>query len=90
MYHLNQLLLTPNKFLNDDFLKVFPLVFSTILKESLALIIPVLAIAFFSIVFACMIQIGFVFSLEPIKFDFNKINPVEIAKKTNFFKKSII
>ena len=89
MYHLNQILLAPNKFINQDFLKVFPLLFSIILEESLTLIIPILAIAFFSIVFACMIQVGFIFSFEPIKFDFNKINPVEIAKKQMFSKKAL-
>lgn len=57
-------------------------------STALRLLIPLVGLVIFFAIAANMVQIGFIFSVEPIKPNFKKINPVEGAKKL-FSKKSL-
>ncbi|MBO8171002.1 MAG: flagellar biosynthesis protein FlhB [Bacillaceae bacterium] len=49
--------------------------------ESVKLVSPVLLVAMVAAIFANYIQIGFLFTTEPLKMKLNKLNPIEGAKK---------
>ena len=59
-----------------------------VISTATRLILPFLVLVIFFGIVGNIVQIGFLFSVEPIKPDFKKINPVEGAKKI-FSKKSL-
>ncbi len=64
------------------------LLFGGIVTTAIKLILPLLGLVIVFAIAANMIQIGVIFSVEPIKPSLKKINPVEGAKKI-FSKKSL-
>ena len=88
--HIRNLVVAPFDMMNIDFMIALRTVTKTIVEEAIILIIPLFAIVTIIVLLFHFIQFGFIFSLEPIKPDLKKINPVEIAKKQIFSKKALI
>lgn len=57
------------------------LIMNRLVWESTKIVAPVLAISMVAGVFANYIQIGFLFTTEPLKMKLSKLNPIEGAKK---------
>jgi type III secretion protein U len=79
--HLQALFDAPYDYISADFRLAFGKVLEVMLRESAMILIPILAVTFVAALVSQIGQIGFLFSGEPIKIDFKKINPVEGFKR---------
>ncbi|MFJ7735216.1 flagellar biosynthesis protein FlhB [Lysinibacillus sp. NPDC097287] len=55
--------------------------FTKMLVEMAYIIVPIMAIAFVGALFANYLQFGFLFTMEPMKFDLKKMDPIKGLKK---------
>lgn len=87
--HIGNLILMPTYFYSVPFEEALPQVLTGCIIELIILVVPMLVLIAASGVFINFLQIGPLLSFEPLKPDFNKLNPVKGAKKI-FSKKSLI
>ena len=81
MAHLGNLMLLPAAFINLPFLQALDLVLENLLQELAYITLPFLLVATVVVISAHLIQHGLLFSLESVKPDLKKLNPIEGAKK---------
>ena len=79
--HLGNLMLLPAAFIKLPFLQALDLVLENLLLELAYITLPFLLVAAVVVVGAHLFQYGLLFSLESVKPDLKKINPLEGAKK---------
>ena len=84
--HLGNLMLLPAAFIKLPFLQALDLVLENLLLELAYITLPFLLVAAVVVVGAHLFQYGLLFSLESVKPDLKKINPLEGAKKIFSFK----
>jgi flagellar biosynthetic protein FlhB len=58
-----------------------PSMFSMLLKQSAFIAVPVILVAWLASVITNIAQVGFMISTESLKWDLNKLNPIEGAKR---------
>ncbi|MDO2043841.1 SctU family type III secretion system export apparatus subunit PscU, partial [Escherichia coli] len=79
--HLGKLLLLPAEYIDLPFRQALETILENLLQELLYLLAPVLLVAALVVVLSHVGQYGFLLSLDSVKPDLKKINPVEGAKK---------
>ncbi len=79
--HLGKLLLLPAEYIDLPFRQALETIPENLLQELLYLLAPVLLVAALVVVLSHVGQYGFLLSLDSVKPDLKKINPVEGAKK---------
>lgn len=79
--HLGNLMLLPAAFIKLPFLQALDLVLENLLLELAYITLPFLLVAAVVVIGAHLFQYGLLFSLESVKPDLKKINPLEGAKK---------
>lgn len=79
--HLGKLLLLPAEYIDLPFRQALETILENLLRELLYLLAPVLLVAALVVVLSHVGQYGFLLSLDSVKPDLKKINPVEGAKK---------
>jgi len=87
--HFASLMLLPEAFIHLPFRQALNLTLESLLRESIYLSLPLLALASLAAIASHLMQTGFLFTTESLKLDIKKINPVEGAKKI-FSVKSLI
>lgn len=86
---ISEMVILPSKFHGVPFDDAFPQVLHGIIVNFLLLVIPMLALIATMGLFINFIQVGPLLTFEPLKPEFNKLNPVEGAKKI-FNKKNFV
>lgn len=86
---MTEMLLLPTQFYDVPFEEALPQVVTGIVINLLLMSIPMLALVAIMGLFINFIQVGPLLTFEPLKPDFNKLNPIEGAKKI-FNKKSFV
>ncbi|MBL9157770.1 MAG: type III secretion system export apparatus subunit SctU [Verrucomicrobiales bacterium] len=78
---LRELILLPTAFYTTDFRSALGTVMDGVLAETIRISLPVLAVAVAGAIIGGYVQIGALFTLEPLKPELKKLNPIEGAKK---------
>lgn len=79
--HFSQIMITPNAYYESNFLWAYIECAKKVVKELIVLSIPFAICAMVVTALSYMLQFGVIFANEPIKPDFNRINPVEGFKR---------
>lgn len=62
-------------------IETIPLLVTEIISEVAKVILPVMGVAFIAAIAANLLQVGFLFTTEPLVFDLKKIDPIQGAKR---------
>ena len=81
LHRFKEILLLPSDYYDMPFADALALVSNALVYEMLAMVAPFIGIAIVVSVLSSVLQFGFLFAVEPLKPDFNKVNPVEGFKR---------
>lgn len=81
LQRFKEILLLPGDYYDMPFVDALALVTNALVYEMLIMIAPFIGLAIVVSVLSSVLQFGFLFAVEPLKPDFNKINPVEGFKR---------
>jgi len=84
--HFKEMLLIPSQFYMLPFKEALKQTYDLIFNQFLILVLPLIFLVIIGVIIANVMQFGVLFSLEPIKPDLNKINPIKGFKKLFAFK----
>ncbi len=84
--HFKEMLIIPSQFIDVTFEEALKQVFDLIFNKFLVIVLPFVFLVIFGTIIANVMQFGVMFSLEPIKPDLSKINPIKGFKKIFAFK----